>query len=399
MAFLKRSIAISYILMVMTSIRIPGIPLGVGEILMLFSIIVLLFRHKENDEKQLNSFHQFSVLNSYWTLFFISLFCGAIINLLEVDRTISYTTLFAYIFNWFIIYIMVQRLTIDDVIDIVRYLAVYGTIFYFVLYLYSVNISRYLFSIPLYYSGGARFSGGAKNPNQLALFFSMMPFISAYFMKSCFLNKKITRGIGWAFVCCGGILIGIKCNSDAIIGAWTIGLAFFCYRLSFKWIHNTLVKISIIFFAVIFIFLVFHNEIFNRFERWFNDLDAGGSRQILWYEGWKASKDSFLIGFGPGSFCGPTQAEAHNTIIDFLTQGGLLAVTALMILFYHVYASAANDIILSSAVIALILYSMGHFVGRQPVFYFYLLFGMAAGIKDSKIKQSLDESRHKYLRH
>ncbi len=74
-------------------------------------------------------------------------------------------------------------------------------------------------------------------------------------------------------------------------------------------------------------------------------------------------------------------SEAHNTIIDFATQGGLLAVVCILVIFYIAYKGVSSNIVASAGVVVLFAFTMAHFVGRQPIYYLYMIMFICIGIR------------------
>ncbi|SFI52392.1 O-antigen ligase family protein [Albimonas pacifica] len=106
----------------------------------------------------------------------------------------------------------------------------------------------------------------------------------------------------------------------------------------------------------------------------------GDLRFHLWAEAWEKGLWSGLIGYGPGPHLTskswkqppPYKFEAHNTSLDLLTQGGIVATSAFLLLCLTTVGAAwrARLAALAALVAGLAVFSMFHFVVRHPLFWF-----------------------------
>ena len=110
-------------------------------------------------------------------------------------------------------------------------------------------------------------------------------------------------------------------------------------------------------------------------------MDEDGSRAILWIHGLKTALESPLVGYGPGTvinfppdFCvdGQNTIDAHNSFIDLLMQAGFLGLI-LYLVFLKESLVLKNNIYLTIAFLSLLVFSLSHFVLRQPIFWMYLI--------------------------
>lgn len=116
--------------------------------------------------------------------------------------------------------------------------------------------------------------------------------------------------------------------------------------------------------------------------------DQAEDRFRLWSEAVEIGLKSGMLGLGPGPHLlgkraklpPPEKAEAHNTALDLVTQGGMLAA----LIFFWIIAAAliaayrAGLIALASLVFSLFVYSNFHLVIRHPIFWFSVVLGLAA---------------------
>ena len=119
----------------------------------------------------------------------------------------------------------------------------------------------------------------------------------------------------------------------------------------------------------------------------FFDLEAdggqGSARLALWKNAFSTVAASPVVGLGPGAhvplFNGNTGAvvlnEAHNTVIDILVVTGILGMSLFCflvgIIFFTAY-KVRQLILLLACLTPLGVYSLFHFLGRQPLFWIVL---------------------------
>lgn len=126
----------------------------------------------------------------------------------------------------------------------------------------------------------------------------------------------------------------------------------------------------------------------------------------LWHEAWIRALQSGMLGLGPGPHLpipteivaarmtetgqpdddphpaanGTPNFEAHNTLLDLFTQGGLLAVLSVSWLFATALANTlkARSAGLSTMLCGLLLFAVFDLVVRYPIFWFAIAFSLLA---------------------
>ncbi|MFD1020663.1 O-antigen ligase family protein [Thalassobacillus hwangdonensis] len=370
-----------------TQLRFAGLPIGPGELLLVvwMGVVFLQLRYQK-------ALHIKDSLLLYWLLWGMLLFCffwGTMISLYQqVWQSASYYNLLAYLFSLMII----SCLSLSG-IDIKR---VMKLVFYFTAIPISLLVIAYQFSSglgPIWF-GGVRFMGWSTNPNQLAFFLCMILFIGVYhFFESRSLMEK-----GMLIVLCGGVCFaGIETESDALKAAWASSFGVFLFL---SWINQVMVKrssyatgmlVKIILPLLVLFFLIFFGksmflEISSTIQNVFSEGDQGEDRVTLWINGILAVFTSPLFGLGPGTYSGIfgpfTGMEAHNTFIDLVTNAGMVGMVIYVIFMFIVYwrTILAKEWLLLSALIALSVYSMFHFVLRYPLYWLFLFFVLSIAI-------------------
>ncbi len=234
---------------------------------------------------------------------------------------------------------------------------------------------------------GFRFSGWATNPNQTALAVSIVPFLAWEHRRAA--KGRFARA-GWVGIAIGGAVIGMATLSDALVLGWSAAVALavglWWWRATFlpsnsRW--SKAVAATGFPLIVAACLLGFGPRLLDMAdEKLTSSYDSGGQgsdRVARWEHGIEAAARSPVLGLGPGSYSGPYTAfqgeEAHNTPIDWMDATGVIGLVALLALWawvaYRVMVSGRSGA--GVTLCSLLVFSMFHFVLRQPVFWFFLL--------------------------
>jgi len=227
---------------------------------------------------------------------------------------------------------------------------------------------QYFFGVERAWYGGTRFTGGAVNPNQLALYVvCLLPLIFiARFERLVFL-----------LVISLLLFFGAISFSDALFASLAASVFFLVFVFIFP---KRLLVIGVFVLLVLFfsILLLYLDSIVMLADLWAS-VDEGGARLNLYVNGlsaWLDNPFTIFLGNGAGVFSGVTspfqQAEAHNTPIDILSIGGVVG----LFVFYLVpiknvwKAYSYNERFVFAFNLGLLVFSLFHFVLRQPIFWF-----------------------------
>jgi O-antigen ligase len=217
----------------------------------------------------------------------------------------------------------------------------------------------------------------------------MIPFIGFNLLKQGnTFSKKIK--ILYGFLSLFSIFAGIMIQSDALKFAWAIS---FCLIFILSWskiaytgrIGNwksvfIYVLIPIVTISI-FLLIVqpFYIALTDKIDVLYGDGGEGSVRIDLWRNAAEAIRSSFLLGLGPGAFSGIKGpflgTEAHNTILDWGMSSGVIGMFIFIALLLWVgwKAIIRGNILLITAMVAIIVFSLFHYVLRNPIFWFYLV--------------------------
>lgn len=345
----------SLALMLQTNYRFVE-PVGVGELLAVAFIFLILAHRAQSDCTMIIS------RPDTLTLQFLGVVCVVVVPMTLWSTAMNVQganvrDLFSYIFVCAILLVLPKSRR-DMIAMIVAFLIV----------TYATIIMQYLAgsSAAYYFS---RFTGGAKNPNQLGLF------LVATIVLAMYLTNL------WIRVCVFSLatFFGIVAMSDAFVAA-VFAASVTAVMLRFFPPRAVLYFLPVLFLMIYVTFL--DSGLIDYLGALWAQADEGGVRTDLYLSAihaWSDSIFSILFGYGAGSFSGldgPFQgSEAHNTALDLATVAGIfgLFLFPLIPLWMMKESLLMNSRIVPAALAALIVFALFHFVGRQPVFWVTLV--------------------------
>lgn len=233
----------------------------------------------------------------------------------------------------------------------------------------------------------SRFTGWSINPNQMALFCSVVLFAGLISWRQG--GSRSVRGLmllGIAVALVSGVLTA----SDALLLAWIASLGtavlLWWYR-ALRGRHGNLFTATAVYVVVpllaISVVVLAGPWVIERAltesQTVFADADQGSVRIALWNHGLQAIARSPVTGLGPGAHSGVAGpflgSEAHNTLIDWGASSGLVGVTAYVILLAWMMRRAwrSGQTMSVVAVVMISMFSLFHYLLRHPVFWFFLV--------------------------
>ena len=345
-AVLPFSIGILLIASSFTSLRITST--GPFEILLFLALLFLLFfKFLEKFE-----FNYFALIPLIYLLIFMAPI--TFLNVYEEILGSSVRTLFALLYGSFIGFVASHTSHKDQ-----KYIG-YGAISILVVTILIVifqydfkNVQRLLFL--------------SENPNQIALYA-----LGAMFIIS--MGVKDTRLVIIGFI--AAFLYGSLALSDSFFVSIFILLSFLFLKILLKGKFFLILGLLWLSLFLMTWALVFpDNNFMQVFISLWNEADEGGGRVTLATNGITAFFYSPIFGHGAGAFSGTEipfmRFEAHNTLIDFLTMGGLIWVFIVYAPFFLAARALflENKFLLLGSLMAIMIFSLFHFIGRHPIFW------------------------------
>jgi len=267
---------------------------------------------------------------------------------------------------------------------------------------------------------GDRFRGWSNNPNQLGFLCALLVLVTLHLADRASGRSEWLTALGYSIP---PICIGRLTKSDAFtVAVLAAGLVFPVVKLRIWLIsarlgHTLRPRIAVIAMIGVPLMMVTLSPFLLSIDPQalsMSMMKDGGKeakqesklRFELWGEAMDRGFESYMLGLGPGPHLpipssiigarnlepgldtgdhpqvnGTPNFEAHNTFLDLLTQGGLLAVLSFVWLVISALANSyrARQAGLIALLIGLVLFALTGLVVREPIFWFGIALCLAAG--------------------
>ncbi len=236
-----------------------------------------------------------------------------------------------------------------------------------------------------------RFRGWSKDPNQLGFLAAAVTLILVHLADTSPRSWSQFSALGLLAL---AILVGLLTRSDTFLVSIVAGIGVFV-ALSIPKLTRPEVKRLGLWPATVMIValalplmvastVTIAPAVAQRLQAFTSEVydqdNQGETRLKLWSESIDKGLNSYLLGFGPGPHLTdkswkrppPDKFESHNAPLHLLTQGGLLAVLALLWMFASAFTDAVRARLpaLAAIVIGFFVFSMFHVIFRLPIFWF-----------------------------
>lgn len=376
--FLYIIFVVSIAMTLFTAIRLPNIPIGIGEILLLIiGVYMFLKNYRELNYK----FFKDNLLLKFWFISFILLLVGFIVsyffgNLVTSGAIVHDTAAYGFIFLMLITLSLFQN-KLQSQLEVFEKFIYLSLIFYSILFVFFLVFSNLTLDKG-HWGPMIRYSGMSYNPNQFALLFTVIPFMFLYFHKILIEKYFFSFTVPLVLL---SIFIGMRIGSDALNLAWLFALIIYLFLIYITKYSNFYVNILLLIIAISVSILI----LFNLKEIIFF-IDGGPSsasgRIELIFNAFNDLDKMFYFGFGPGphsylnSLANQFYSEVHNTHIDWFTQTGIIGLFLYFYIIYNIIRGLyiKKEWALVSAFSSLLIFSTFHFTFRQPIFWFFIFF-------------------------
>jgi len=391
-------LALGLVLTTASQLRLPGFPLGVGEIFLvlwlgLASLRILTGGSVCNAGALLR-------LGTFWVCFALILSIGTCLAFLrqELDPASMLHDAFAYLLVAAVGCFVAATMKADGAL---RHSQWFLIAFWNIAMIVQLALGWGLFRLPSvdpwYWD---RFRGWSENPNQVALYCAILAPLSLHLALS-------VRGVGRLAASFSGLLtfvVGRLTKSDTFLGAMVLSGALFLALRMRSWLVSPEHRLSLRFAvaALLVIAIVPLSLSLTPYVAAMADdveslaasmtKDHGGDatkrtatlRLQLWQDALYLGMETGSLGLGPGPHLEkpsgtvnqalPVPFEAHSTLLDVFTQAGLpgvIAVCGLLAGVLLLLLRAKLDA-LAVLVVALAIFSISHFILRHPIVWFAL---------------------------
>lgn len=380
---------IGIVLSSMTGLRIMKV--GPSEIILLFWSIYIYIKYytelKNNHYTELKN----NYLMRFWIIWIALLMCGTTFCLFLIPEQSKPTEIFTYVYLFIVslaLYIGLMQKKQIEVEKILKKIFFVGGIIFGFLYFYAQNVSASFFGMSLFF-GGVRFTGGAINPHQLALFTGAMFFVGIYYIfsrKVRFFNKVIyglTAYVYW--------IVSLSTKSSTLIVATVLALIFGLLN-GIEKIDNRKMGFFLFFsitFSLMIIFIVNWQGLLNFFLEWVNEDPNGMNRFEIWSSFDEVVQKSIIFGLGPGPHALNGYVEFHNTYLEIFAISGMLGFINFIAFLLRLFKKFYLNIHIFTIFIFLLGYGISGYVMRRLAFWVILIICIAIEEKRSKEKPAL----------
>lgn len=312
------------------------------------------------------------IIKKFWIFFLISIFFGTCYGFLYYPNELDITGLITYLFFSIIsigIYIKFQNEDLEYIQNFIYTISILTSIFYFLLYLYSIFISKIMFGINLWYCN-MRFAGGANNPHQLALLIGACLFFNllVVFEMKTTINKKIIAIISIVF----NVIVTIGTQSSTLYFSIFIATITMIFILIIKNAKTSKLKISLsglmICVSLLFI-LLFYKNIYNFSYEWISSDENGFGRLTIFRSITYSLNKNFIIGLGPGTHAYNGTFEYHNTFLEIIAMSGIIGLSIFIFFSIELLNKIKKTPLLILPIIVIYIYGLGGFSARRLIFW------------------------------
>jgi O-Antigen ligase len=391
-------LALGLVLANATQLRLPGLPIGLGE-LFLFSWLGLTVAYEARKlNPQLNS--GLFRLAIFWLVFAFAQSVGWFMGLIFEDFPDTSSAIHTAIAYVLMAALSCCAITLPDTWNRLR------RVIWTVCFIGSVSVTVLLACayglVPLPRIEPwiwARLRGWSENPNQFAFLCTALALMSLHLAETA---KRKTDQLVALALSLPPFVAGILTKSDSFILLAMIALPLLLFSKLWIWLFSagsrltfrtTLACISVLAIPAALVAVApFAPTIINKAQTFasatMEQNNQAENRFKLWSEATQIGLEAKMLGLGPGPHLvnkqwkrpPPDKFEAHNTILDLFTQGGLIAAASFLLITSMAFFGSlrSGHIALAMLIFSLFVFSNFHFRGRDPVFWFTIALCLAA---------------------
>lgn len=355
----------------LTSLRFVS-KIGFSEILILLVIVLLSLRQLRN-VFLFNRADAESAVRAYllFTFVFIAPLLTALVGSFT-DYSSSPLHVISFLMSILLVFLLVNAR--NDGFDFKNVVLWFALTF---LVLHFITIFVYPIENPVF--DGHRYTGGAKNPNQIVYYAQSLSLLVVVFYR-------------WLAIIVIPLIMTITLMSESDAYALSLVVSG-CVYLWFKTIYFSKLKfmsnvlIYLIPLGAVFVYAIsLYSE--ELVQTWY--LAGGESRLNLYLNALKVIFDSpmsAITGYGYGTFSGKSVpfegTEAHSNVFDLSMQFGLVFLVVVYYIFIKGVAVVVNrgDYLIASFMIAYLVTGLFHYTARHfvfwvefSVFYYYVFY-------------------------
>jgi O-antigen ligase len=402
-------LALGLVLTTASQLRLPGVPLGLGELCLGLWLGLALLHVLTGDS--ISNPRALLRLGTFWICFALSLSVGTCQALLrqKLDPGSMLHDTLAYLVVAAVSCLIAATMKADGAL---RRLQWFLIAFWNIALVMQIAIGWRFIRLPSVDPWfWERFQGWSENPNQLALYCALLTALSLHLA----LSAKGFGRLAASFSCLLSLVVGRLTRSDTFLGAMVLCTAVFLVLRLWSWLTLPEYRSSLRFAVAMLIVIAIvplslsltpyavatAHDVEGLAASMTKDHGGEGTKRTaalrlyLWQNALKLGLESGSLGLGPGPHLWRPRAaddgdrplarpfEAHNTALDVFTQGGLLGVMAVYGLFAGIFLLALRAKLDALAVlmVALVFFGMTHFILRHPIVWFAVALSLILGLE------------------
>jgi O-Antigen ligase len=413
-------LALGLLLTTATELRLPGIPIGPGEILLVLWVVLMLFREVRPGSPLTPPLAR---LLTFWLLFSVALSVGTLAGYVIGDRHDS--SLFFHDVMAYALAAVVSCLSVAGrnaglrLRRVAWFLTGFGGVSLAFLVTLAWGWLDVALISPWYWD---RFRGWSANPMQLALLCAVLMLLALYLADEATRTSERIAALACAIL---AGYVGRLTKSDSfsvvLVGAIVIFAALKLRQWLFAVEPKPTLRPMLAWMVILAVPLLLISLIpvrsmiaaqaedaakgIMKGEGKVSEQEAGLRFQI-WKEGIGRGVESGMLGLGPGPHLqipealvaarryenlpkfivtppsnGTANFEAHNTPVDLFTQGGLLAVLCFAWIsataFLQTYRARLAG--LTTMLCGIMVFGVANLIVRQPLFWFGIALCLTSG--------------------
>jgi hypothetical protein len=251
-----------------------------------------------------------------------------------------------------------------------------------------------------------RLRGWSDDPNQLGLVAALLTVVSIHLADTATARVKLVAAAASAVL---SFSVGVLTLSDSFtVGMLAAGTVFLTIKSSL-WLATfkrgltfraALVSLALLGLPVLAVGAIplapaAVDRVEAKSDALYNEDNQGDARFHLWAEAYDKGMGAAMLGLGPGPHLTkkvwkqspPHKFESHNTPLELFTQGGLLAVLAIALLYASLLRATIRAKLPALAALscAVVVFSMFHFIIRHPIFWFVVVLCFLEAFSVSKL--------------
>ncbi|MDI9521037.1 MAG: O-antigen ligase family protein [Bacillota bacterium] len=328
----------------------------------------------------------------FWLLFYLTVTAGMLYCLIFYPRESSGVDgLFTWFFMLYIslgVYAGMKKHSLRGILSILETVVVLSAVWYLFLLVYSRVVSPYFFGARLWYAR-VRYTGGGRNPHQMAILSLGMMFVSFYFL--CRVKLSLPKKLLHAACMLAHLYYLFLTRSTtawmAMAAAYAVG-AVLLFLLLKRSVRNRQITVILLAGFSLLVVMVAFTQLYQKFYNWVAKDPNGLHRFQLFAYVLDPLRKNFLFGLGDGTHSNDGISEFHNTYLEIIGMSGLIGVIIFVLFTYRMIKKLWHDPFLLILPFAYYVYGFAGF-GMRRLPYWVLSVIMMAMAEKIPIQEGL----------